>query len=82
MTPGVGQAGPNGLMTQVGKENSRKKINGPPGNFEPNWKWASFGGNKENRKRAAQGMWAKIIMGCRKILFELFSRILIQNKEF
>jgi hypothetical protein len=25
-TPGVGQAGPNGLMTRVGKENARKKI--------------------------------------------------------
>jgi hypothetical protein len=25
-TPGVGQARPNGLMTQTGKENSRKNI--------------------------------------------------------
>jgi hypothetical protein len=25
-TPGVDQAGPNGLMTRAGKENSRKKI--------------------------------------------------------
>jgi hypothetical protein len=69
MTPGVGQAGPNGLITRAGEENSGKKSNWPPENFGPDWKRASFSGNKEKRKRAAQEMWAKIVMGCRKIFF-------------
>jgi hypothetical protein len=69
-TPCVGQAGPNSLMTRAGKEKfQEKKSNGPPENFGPDWKFASFGGNKEKRKWAAQGMWAKIIMGYRKIFF-------------
>jgi hypothetical protein len=69
-TPDVGQAGPNNLMTRAGKEKFQgKKSNRSPGNFGPDWKQASFGGNKEKRKRTTQGMWAKIIMGCRKIFF-------------
>jgi hypothetical protein len=62
MTPSVAQAGPNGLVRKIpGKQNS----NGLLVNFGPDWKRASFSGNKEKRKPAAQGMWAKIIMGCR-----------------
>jgi hypothetical protein len=52
----------------------RKKINGPLGNFGPDWKWASFGGNKEKRKWAAQEMWAKIVMGCGKIPFQILNQ--------
>jgi hypothetical protein len=39
-------------VTQAGKENFRrkkKKLNGPPGNFGPDWKRVSFGGNKEKK---------------------------------
>jgi hypothetical protein len=74
--PRVGQAGPNGLMTRAGKENSRKKkkINGLPGNFGPDWKQASCGGNKEKRKWAAQEMWAKIVMGRGKIPFQILNQ--------
>jgi hypothetical protein len=75
----VGQGGPNGLMTRAGKENSRikkkiKKINRSQGNFGPDWKRASFRGNKEKRKWAAHEMWAKIIMGCRKIPFQILNQ--------
>jgi hypothetical protein len=61
-------AGPNGLGTRADNENSRKKkkkLNVPSGNFGPDWKWVSFGGNKEKGKWAAQEMWAKIVMGWR-----------------
>jgi hypothetical protein len=48
----VGPTVPNGRVTQAGKENFRKKkkkLNGPPGNFGPDWKRVSFGGNKEKK---------------------------------
>jgi hypothetical protein len=50
------------------------KINGLPRNFGLDWKWASFDGNKEKRKWAAQEMWAKIVMGCGKIPFQILNQ--------
>jgi hypothetical protein len=68
-------AGPNGLVTRADKENSRKKkkkLNGPPGNFGPDWKWVSFGGNKEKGKWAGEGgIFKEKEMGCQGYRGEL-----------
>jgi hypothetical protein len=53
-------------------QEKEKKLNGLLENFGPNWKRATFGGNKEEKKWAAQEMWAKIVMGCGKIFFSFF----------
>jgi hypothetical protein len=49
----------------------RRPVGWEVGRMGPDWKWASFGGNKEKRKKAAQGMWAKIVKGYRKIFFRI-----------
>jgi hypothetical protein len=85
LNPGVGQAGPNGLMTRAGKENSRNTKNetgrqgilGRIGNGLASVE-TKRKENKLLKECGPKSSWAVE----KSFFFELFSRILIQNKEF